>query len=328
MSYSYKTLPQLIELLDQHFKQTNNFQLHYKLINPDVIQYSFIENNKTVHQTEGSIYNPNPRPKNTSPEYNNWFYDQWFEFNRADIPLPDTIGADITLGEHVIVTDPCYDEDTWCNGTLANIRPGIWHTKTTHANMDYAGDRTTTLIIWHEAYSKPKEANWIKTDIIVGVDSGQAGIIDLDHFRYLEQSSERKDNWYSNIKTYEYGRGPVSPSLKHRLEKTKAIEKQLNTEFANIHKEFKPESLDKYTKYLELYRERELLLQNTPLDQQSLTDDMQQTCMDKLWTDKHSVITSSGLGDGSYHCLIAKDKESDQIIGIKIDYFYNSDKDE
>ena len=40
----------------------------------------------------------------------------------------------------------------------------------------------------------------------------------------------------------------------------------------------------------------------------------------KTWTDKHAVMTSSGLGDGSYDCFIAKD--GDQIVGIKIDYFY------
>lgn len=325
MSYSYKNLPQLIELLDQHFKQTDNHQFRYELINPDVMQYSFIENGKTVHQTECSIYDPNPYPKNTSLEYNNWFFNQWFEFNRTDIPLPNTTGPDIILGENVIVTDPCYDEDTWCNGTLTNILPGTWRTKTTHTNIASWGDRTSALIIWHEAYSEPTKSSWKKTDITVGVDSGQAGIIDLAHFRQMNVSRETADNWYSNIKTYEYGRGPVAPNLKPRLEAAKAIEKRLNTEFANTHKNFKPESLEQYTKYLELYRKRETLLQNTPLDQQSLTDDMQQTCMDKLWTDKHSVITSSGLGDGSYTCLIAKDKESDQIIGIKIDYFYNSE---
>ena len=62
----------------------------------------------------------------------------------------------------------------------------------------------------------------------------------------------------------------------------------------------------------------------TTLDEQSFRDHTQQTCTEKIWTDAHSVITSSGFGDGSYNCLIAKDKESDQIIGIKIDYFYDS----
>ena len=48
--------------------------------------------------------------------------------------------------------------------------------------------------------------------------------------------------------------------------------------------------------------------------------------VDQLWTDDHSAITCSGLDDGSYDCFIAKD--GDQIVGIKLDYFYYEDEDE
>ena len=43
-------------------------------------------------------------------------------------------GKDIKLSSHVIVSDPCYDTTTWCNGDLHDVRPGTWHTKALHQN--------------------------------------------------------------------------------------------------------------------------------------------------------------------------------------------------
>lgn len=31
-----------------------------------------------------------------------------------------------SLGNKVIVSDPCYGTDTWCQGVLENVREGFW----------------------------------------------------------------------------------------------------------------------------------------------------------------------------------------------------------
>ena len=75
--------------------------------------------------------------------------------------------------------------------------------------------------------------------------------------------------------------------------------------------------------YLEAYRSEKNMEMKTNyygVDERSLSDGLATYHVNCIWTDKHSVVTSSGLGDGSYDCYVAKN-EAGQIIGIKIDYF-------
>ena len=60
---------------------------------------------------------------------------------------------------------------------------------------------------------------------------------------------------------------------------------------------------------------------------ESLNDYKVSTPVNCIWTDKHSVVTSSGLGDGSYDCYVAKN-EAGQIIGIKIDYYLEDNEED
>lgn len=72
-------------------------------------------------------------------------------------------------------------------------------------------------------------------------------------------------------------------------------------------------------------RKLQKILSDNALDIQSLEDRTTAPRFAyKLWTDDHSAVTGTGLGDGSYDCFIAKD--GDQIVGIKIDYFYDEDE--
>ena len=325
MSYSYKTLPQLIELLDQHFQQIEPYQFEYHMLNDDVIQYLVKKNDQVIAQSERSIYAPQPVFKNLDETIKNHIKDQFFNFDREDIEQPSKDGNDITLNQDVIITDPCYDEDTWCNGTLTNVRPGTWHTKANYCNIEFWGDRCTSVIAWHESVDEPTE--WELTDIDVGVDSGQAGIIDLAHFRHMKATQEEK--WYDSIQTYQYGRKPLTPENQLLLEKLQKLYQNIEEYYPQFDTELSDkEKAEKFLKYLERRRELDHLLLGTTLDQQSFKNHTQQTCIEEIWTDAHSVITSTGFGDGSYNCLIAKDKETDQIIGIKINYFYNSEEDE
>lgn len=82
-----------------------------------------------------------------------------------------------------------------------------------------------------------------------------------------------------------------------------------------------------FTKHSDIDFDLQKLLRKNNLDTQSLYDHKTTpTFAYVLWTDKHAAITGSGLGDGSYDCFIAKD--GDQIVGIKIDYFYYEDEEE
>jgi len=95
-----------------------------------------------------------------------------------------------TLGKFEIetpivrVSDPCYDKETWCAGTIDNCKVGEWESKVIKSNEGSWGERVAYLIAWHQDTVEPNVDNdWKKSDIDVGVDSGQAGIFDDKYFK-------------------------------------------------------------------------------------------------------------------------------------------------
>lgn len=79
------------------------------------------------------------------------------------------------------VTDPCYDMDTWCAGTIANVKNGTWAAGIVTSDEDSWGVRVSRLCIKHVDVVE-KGSDYARTDIDVGVDSGQAGFFDLTPF--------------------------------------------------------------------------------------------------------------------------------------------------
>lgn len=325
--HTYDTLEELVALLDKHFENTERFRFNYYL-KDHKFHYNILIDGKTKREgdmlIEDTFINTYDLPKDCQ----DWFDDQWFEFRRNDIQLPSETGKDITLSEHVIVTDPCYNIDTWCNGELTDVKPGVYHTKATFTDIDGWGRRCSSLILWHESVDEP--TNYEHTDIVVGVDSGQAGVVDFPYFETLDKDNNRKEQWYDNIQTFTYVR---QPAPKHVLSTINEAKDLYNESFKILDRIVKAKQegnlkladiieIDYNTKRSRISK----LLRDNFLDEQSFIDHtLAPMSVDQLWTDEHSAITCSGLGDGSYDCFIAKD--GDQIVGIKIDYFYDEDED-
>lgn len=83
--------------------------------------------------------------------------------------------------EKLTISDPCYERGTWCQGELENVQNGKWAGLALYGKTDW-GSRVWELRAVHADYpidSKISE----KTEIHVGVDSGQAGIFDSMNFR-------------------------------------------------------------------------------------------------------------------------------------------------
>jgi len=89
----------------------------------------------------------------------------------------------VELGDHVIVSDPCYAPGTWCAGGLL-VKPGRWA-----GEAGIMDGRVAVLFASHKSSSAymPKSmddlSGWTKEGFEVGVDSGQAGIFDQRHYR-------------------------------------------------------------------------------------------------------------------------------------------------
>lgn len=322
--YKYKSVHDLSQLLAQDWRDTDEFQLDWELEgennNDQLIHFKITAHGKIVLETTCDIYNIEVNTYGLDDDVREWFDEQWdYNYERADIVLPSEYGQDIELGNKVVISDPCYDLDTWCNGVLENVKPGIWHTKAENVNINNWGERCSALIVWHKDVEKPDEDDFEETNIDVGVDSGQAGIYDYDHFAYIKDDEGHDEQWYDSIRTFGSERKPMTVLRKY-------LAKQLQPLYENrvaLEKELGRGNLFDNPKYLEAYRQEKNMEMKTNyygVDEQSLRDGLATYHVNYIWTDKHSVVTSSGLGDGGYDCYVAKN-ESGQIIGIKIDYF-------
>ena len=326
--YTYDTFEELVVLLDKHFKNTDRFRFNYH-VKDHKFHYTITIDGNVVLENSLTIEDPSIFTLDLPEESRDWFRDQWYDFRRNDIPLPPETGKDITVSRHVVVTDPCYNtNDIDNNGQLTSVKPGVYRTKATYANKNGWGGRCTSLILWHENVAEP--TTYEHTDITVDVDSGQAGVIDFPYFRELEADENNKERWYDNIQTHNYVRKPVDESLLPIIAKAEELHTQVQTTFSAYIKAKKNVNLPLadllFDEWLKADRKLSKRLREHGLDTQSLDDHKTApTFVHALWTDKHAAVTSSGFGDGSYDCFIAKD--NNQIVGIKLDYFYD-DKEE
>lgn len=116
------------------------------------------------------------------------------------------LGTFEVVSGKLVVSDPCYERDIWCAGTLENVRNGEWNASADYVNVEDWGRRVSKLIAQH--MDCPDDNSLIRRGTLfeVGVDSGQAGIFDSQHYQdgsiLLQHqphatAEERKEAWYT-----------------------------------------------------------------------------------------------------------------------------------
>lgn len=115
----------------------------------------------------------------------------------------------IQLNNKVIVSDPCYNTDTWCTVRFNTVLPGTYICKVRFYNNTTWGKRVKELFIVHESLKDRHRSLRYEYAGNACVDSGQMGIFDYDYFEKVNENEETKDRWYNEIcKTtlkYDYG---------------------------------------------------------------------------------------------------------------------------
>lgn len=125
----------------------------------------------------------------------------------------------ITLEENVIVSDPCYSEETWCQLNYTNVLPGEYRVFCKKTEVEDWGNRVSMLMVVHSDYEF-KDLGWVPNGSI-GVDSGQAGIFNKSQFRndngdvplgdgdisFFSEGFFQKsgDRWYTKMCSYTVG---------------------------------------------------------------------------------------------------------------------------
>lgn len=88
----------------------------------------------------------------------------------------------IKLNSKVMISDPCYGLNTWCQGVIEGVLPGNYNCKAKLINKTYWGERVAAIEVCHEDYKSPK---YIPALLDIGVDSGQAGIFDYEYYKNI-----------------------------------------------------------------------------------------------------------------------------------------------
>lgn len=92
------------------------------------------------------------------------------------------------------ITDPCYDEDTWCAIHDVSAKNGEWYGV---AYLD--GQKVRAIVVEHQDTSTyENDRRFQPLDGTVGVDSGQAGVFDAEAYGNGEGD-------YGDLSTF-YGR--------------------------------------------------------------------------------------------------------------------------
>jgi len=119
----------------------------------------------------------------------------------------------ITLSENVMVSDPCYTPDTWCQTKLDNVLPGLYNVEVErHDEGTGWGTRVSSITVIHEDYTDTDD--W-EQHSECGVDSGQCGIFCMTSYRndvlsegittptldnpFVIPFREDGDKWYEKI---------------------------------------------------------------------------------------------------------------------------------
>ena len=92
----------------------------------------------------------------------------------------------ITLSENVMVSDPCYTPDTWCQTKLNNVLPGRYNVQVEKSDEGDWGTRVSSITVIHEDYTDG-QVDWDQHSDL-GVDSGQCGIFCMTSYRNDEIS--------------------------------------------------------------------------------------------------------------------------------------------
>lgn len=106
-----------------------------------------------------------------------------------------------SLGNKVMVSDPCYGTNTWCQGVLENVRKGFWDAYLKMSDEGLWGNRVAELVAINLDYNgeygslKSEDINELQ-EFEVGVDSGTAGIFDYEYYCKYHNEKDAYDEWY------------------------------------------------------------------------------------------------------------------------------------
>ena len=203
----------------------------------------------------------------------------------------------ITLNDKVMVSDPCYGLNTWCQGVLENVLPGKYLCK-----VGFIDDRWGTRVA--DIRVKYVDSKEIEYDCLeefeVGVDSGTAGIFDYEYYKKYHMDSKEwphvDDNWYNCT-------GNLTFVTKN------------NPDYVKFNWDDNAE--DMYEQFVRFKEYEKDIKKSWPTIQY----------FDANTIDDLGFVSSSGYGDGGYSCWTAHNDDG-KVIGILVEFITEGEEDD
>ena len=109
----------------------------------------------------------------------------------------------IELSDRVVVSDPCYNRDTWCMDDNVPIKPGNYDVFLTLSDEKEWGTRVASLLVANSDFIGVERKRFPKWEVYsssIGVDSGQCGIFDNSVYpqkNLTDEEIDSEDSFYS-----------------------------------------------------------------------------------------------------------------------------------
>lgn len=207
------------------------------------------------------------------------------------------------------ISDPCYDKDTWCAGTVQNCVKGVWEAFVEKREVPDWGNRVSRLIV-RAVGVEAEEGNDDLLNIDVGVDSGQAGIFDAE----LYKTDMSTPHLLTGNKEYELR------SYEWRLNNEKDAFDGLG-EIAGDN--------EKLAVLADIAKSRKETLIKTIEDYKARTPESSiefyKVCCDKTLSNlgagtvEYGAVSRSGFGDGSYAAFVERTADG-RVCEISIEF--------
>lgn len=117
----------------------------------------------------------------------------------------------ITLGNKVMVSDPCYGINSRHQGVVTDVLEGEYECFITFMDKGDWGVRVSSIEATHKDYAN-QMLRYVSEARDIAVDSGQAGIFDYEYYsKYHTNANERShvdSDWYCKVCDLTYQRAP------------------------------------------------------------------------------------------------------------------------
>lgn len=207
----------------------------------------------------------------------------------------------IHLGEKVMVSDPCYGLNTWCQGVIENVLPGNYECYVEYTDKGDWGTRVSAIQVTHADYNAILPHD-VREPFEVGVDSGRAGIFDYDYYakHHMDQSVRPhvNEDWYDRVCDLTY------------------VHKE-NPNYGPFNFDGNKEDDDYWLKRWKTF--------NAWLGSKKSMKCI--PCLDGNAIDELGLVSSSGYGDGGYDCWTHKNEDG-KVVSIRVEFITEHDEED